>query len=63
MLALRNVTEARGRVSELARQVNMGRTSLYKALSEEGNPTLGTVGTILRGLAYRLTIAPAEPRR
>lgn len=62
MLALRNVAEARGGVPELVRQVKMGKTSLYKALSEKGNPTLSTVGTILHGLGYRLAIAPLERR-
>ena len=62
MLALRNVAEARGGVPELARRVNMGKTSLYKALSEKGNPTLSTVGIILHGLGYRLALAPAEQR-
>lgn len=57
MLALRNVAEARGGVPELARQVDMGKTSLYKALSEKGNPTLNTVHVILHGLGYRLTLA------
>ena len=59
MLALRNVAEARGGVPELARQVNMGKTSLYKALSEKGNPTLSTVNAILHGLGYRLSIVPS----
>jgi probable addiction module antidote protein len=57
MLALRNVAEARRGVPELARQVNMGKTSLYKAPFEKGNPTLSTVNTILHGLGYRLTLA------
>lgn len=60
MVALRNVTEARGGVPELARQVKMGKTSLYRALSERGNPTLSTVGAILYGLGYRLSLAPSE---
>lgn len=58
MLALRNVLATRGGVPELARQVNMGKTSLYKALSERGNPTISTVGAILHGLGYRLAVAP-----
>lgn len=60
MVALRNVTEARGGVPELARQVKMGKTSLYRALSEKGNPTLSTVGAILHGLGYRLSLAPSQ---
>lgn len=60
MVALRNVAEARGGVPELARQVDMGKTSLYKVLSEKGNPTLSTISTILHGLGYRLALAPAK---
>lgn len=59
ILVLRNVAEAQGRVPELARQVNMGKTNLYRALSEKGNPTLSTVNTILHGLGYRLALAPS----
>lgn len=62
MLALRNVAEARGGVPELARQVNMGKTSLYRALSEKGNPTISTVNTISHGLGYRLALEPTQIR-
>lgn len=60
LIALRNVTEAQGGVPSLAERVNMGKTSLYKALSEEGNPTLSTIYTILKGLGYKLMLAPLE---
>jgi len=59
MLALWNVGEAQGGVPELARQVKIGKTSLYKELSEKGNPTISTVGAILHGLGYRLALAPS----
>ena len=49
-LALRNVTEARGGVPELARQVDMGKTSLYKALSEKGSSILSAVGPFCMNL-------------
>lgn len=62
MLAVRNVAEARGGGPELARQVGMGKTSLYKALSEDGNPRLSTISAVLHGLGYRLALAPAQPR-
>jgi probable addiction module antidote protein len=58
MVALRNVAEAQGGVPKLARRLKKGKTSLYKALSEQGNPRIETVGTILRGLGYRLTLEP-----
>ena len=60
LLALRTVTEAQGGVPELARRTNMEKMTLYKALSEEGNPTLKTINTILKGLGYRLMLEPVE---
>jgi probable addiction module antidote protein len=63
MVALRNVAEAQGGVPELARRLNKGKTSLYKALSEKGNPRLETIGAILNGLGYRLTLEPIAQRR
>lgn len=62
LIALRNVTEAQGGVPSLAQKVNLGKTSLYKALSEQGNPTLSTIYTILKGLGYKLMLAPREPQ-
>jgi probable addiction module antidote protein len=63
MVALRNVAEAQGGVPELARKLKKGKTSLYKALSEQGNPRIETVGAILQGLGYRLTLEPVVQRR
>ena len=42
LLALRTVTEAQGGVPEPARRVGLEKMTLYNALSEEGNPMLGT---------------------
>jgi probable addiction module antidote protein len=58
--ALRNVTEAQGGIPELARRVGMNRQSLYKALSSRGNPRLSTIGRVLHGLGYRLTLKPTS---
>jgi len=40
--ALGNIAKARG-MTDLARNTGLGRESLYKALSEEGNPSFATV--------------------
>lgn len=58
LLALRTVAEAQGGVPKLAKSIGMQRQSLYKALSENGNPRLSTIGAVLQGLGYRLTIQP-----
>ncbi len=58
MVALRNVAEAQGGVPALAKRLEKGKTSLYKALSEKGNPRLSTIGEILHGLGYKLSLEP-----
>lgn len=54
--ALRNVAEAQGGISALAEKTHLNRQNLYKALSENGNPRLETVGAILRGMGLRLRV-------
>jgi probable addiction module antidote protein len=56
--ALRTVAEAQGGIPELARRIGMEKMTLYKALSEEGNPKLSTIGSILNGLGYRMKLEP-----
>jgi probable addiction module antidote protein len=58
LLALRTVAEAKGGIPELARRLDMEKMTLYKALSEDGNPRLSTIGAILHGLGYRLSLEP-----
>lgn len=54
--ALRDVAEAQGGLSLLAERTRLNRQNLYKALSTRGNPRLETVGMILHGLGFRLSI-------
>ena len=46
-----------GNMSRLARDAGMSRKGLYKALSEDGNPTFATVLRITRALGMRLRIS------
>ena len=45
-----------GNMSRLARDVGMSREGLYKALSEEGNPSFATVMRITRALGMQVRI-------
>lgn len=56
--ALRNVAEAQGGVGALAQRTGLNREHLYRALSKRGNPQLDTVGKILHGLGFRLSVSP-----
>ena len=60
LLAVRDVAEAQGGMSRLAERVSLTREGLYKALSENGNPKLNTMGEILHGLGFRFSIEARE---
>ena len=54
--ALGDVARAKG-MTQLARETGMGRESLYKALSLQGNPELGTVMKVVRSLGLKLHVS------
>jgi probable addiction module antidote protein len=53
--ALGDIARARG-MTEIAREAGLGRESLYKALSPEGNPEFATVMKVLRALGLSLHV-------
>jgi probable addiction module antidote protein len=58
--AIGTVARARG-MTEIAKAAGLGRESLYKALSPDGNPQLATILKVLGALGFRLTVeAPKE---
>lgn len=54
--ALGDVARAKG-MSQVAQAAGLGRESLYKALSPEGNPEFGTVLKVMRALGLKLKVA------
>ena len=57
--ALGNIARARG-MSQLARDTGLGRESLYKALSGEGNPSFATILKVIHALGVKLHAAHAD---
>jgi len=54
---------ARGRgMATIARKTGLGRQSLYKALSESGNPEFSTVVKVLGALGIKIVAAPSAMR-
>jgi probable addiction module antidote protein len=51
--ALGDIARARGMV-QLAKDTGLTREGLYKALSKDGNPSLGTVLKVLKALGLKL---------
>ena len=60
LVALRNVTEAQGGVAQLADKTKLNRESLYKMLSERGNPELKSLDALLHALGVRLAVTVAR---
>ncbi|HEY3411781.1 MAG TPA: addiction module antidote protein [Armatimonadota bacterium] len=55
--ALGDIARAKG-MTKIARDAGLGRESLYKALSPEGNPELATVMKVVRALGLSLHARP-----
>jgi probable addiction module antidote protein len=60
LVALRDVVEATGGMSVMAKRVGLTRPSLYKVFSKKGNPTLETLQAILEALGLRVTVTTAK---
>lgn len=54
--ALGDVARAKG-MSQVARDAGLGRESLYKALSSDGNPEFATVLKVIRALGLKIKVA------
>ena len=59
--ALGHVAKARG-ITDLAQSIGLSRSGLYKALSEDGNPSFETVAALLKALGVRLSVSPVGRR-
>lgn len=53
--ALGDIARAKG-MTVIAREAGLGRESLYKALSADGNPEFGTVMKVVRSLGLKLHV-------
>jgi probable addiction module antidote protein len=57
--ALGDIARARG-MTQLARETGLGRESLYKALSPNGNPEFSTILKVVQALGLRLHASPTK---
>ncbi len=53
LASLRVIARARG-ISKMAAHIGMSRQGLQKALSEDGNPRLGNIASIVKAMGYYL---------
>ena len=61
-VALRTIAGAVGGMAALAERTGLSRETLYRTLSEKGNPRLDTLATILEAFGLRIAVAPARKR-
>ncbi len=59
--AIGDIARAKG-ITRIARETGLGRESLYKALSPEGNPEFATVLKVMRALGLKLHATPITTR-
>ena len=60
LLALRDIARAQGGVAKLAEITELNREHLYRMLSENGNPELRSLETLLDALGFRLAVTLKE---
>jgi len=63
LLAIRDVAEAQGGVSSLAKATSLNREGLYDMLSEKGNPRLSSLSTLLDALGLKVEFAAKRARK
>ena len=58
LAVLGDIARSKG-MTQISRETGLGRESLYKALSSEGNPEFITVLKVLQAIGLRLRVVPA----
>lgn len=56
LIALKNVAEAQGTLSGLAQRSGIRRESIYKMLSEDGNPYLQSFTALINAMGFTIRI-------
>lgn len=54
-VVLRDIARAHG-MTQLAKETQLNRESLYKSLSREGNPSFATITKIMKALGLKMTL-------
>lgn len=62
-IALRTVADALGGMGALADRTGLSRETLYRTLSEKGNPRLDTLAAILAAFGLRISVQPTQKSR
>ena len=58
LTALRKVVEARGGMASIAKKTHLSRETLYRTLSNRGNPTIKTLHAVLKATGLKFGVTP-----
>ena len=58
LVALRQLAQAFGGLSSVAKRAEVNSTQIYRTLSDGGNPSLNTMVAILKSMNLRLSVRP-----
>jgi probable addiction module antidote protein len=59
LLALRDIIEAHGSITEFAEAAGLSRQNIYRMLSENGNPTLDSLTAIFERIGFQIQVKVA----
>jgi probable addiction module antidote protein len=57
--ALKHVAEAQGGIGKLSKTTRLNRETLYRTLSDDGNPRLDTLAKLLAAMGMRIGVVPS----
>ena len=57
---LGDIARSKG-MAQIARELNLNRESLYRSLSQEGNPSFSTIAKVLDNLGFQLSVRQKVP--
>lgn len=60
LLALRDVAQVHGGISQLAQKTNLNREHLFRMLSKTGNPQLNSLRRIAGAMGFKFTLCPVK---
>ncbi|MCL2066279.1 MAG: putative addiction module antidote protein [Treponema sp.] len=58
--AIGDIARSKG-MAQLARELNLDRSSLYKSLSPSGNPSFFTIAKVMDNLGFQLSVKQKVP--
>ena len=60
LAVLGDIARSKG-MAQIAKELNLARESLYRSLSQDGNPSFSTIVKVLDNLGYQLSIKQKVP--